>query len=59
MNEGQELIIIRKSYTPETYPPIVEVCGKAVRDLNPTEVHYLKKIVNDLNEKIVDEVLDD
>lgn len=59
MNEGRELVIIRKSYTPEEYPPIVEVCGDQIRQLSVAELHFLRKVLNDISDKIVDEVIDD
>lgn len=62
MNEGAELIIIRKSYTPEEYPPIVEVCGKNIRDLSEQERKWLQAEMVNVGasaENIIKEVLDD
>lgn len=62
MNEGAELIIIRKSYTKEEYPVIVQVCGENIRKLSEQERKWLQAEMVNVGASadiIIKEVLDD
>lgn len=62
MNEGAELIIIRKSYTREEYPVILQLCGENIRNLSEQERKWLQAEMINVGARaddIIKEVIND